>query len=380
MPQRQRIDPKSPQAEALRNEVYQNAFTKEGTFVAFPLCLPRDSAPLPADESHVTALDVAPNWMVYGGTSGRRAHLFFGSLHGATGMVMDMGGVDGATHTAAVGCGQKRLVAFVNGPRGGRALARALQGVPFDLLQEWGFTRQPYEELGEIVPGERIVHAIADPARTRAVGATERHLFTVGLDEGKPEVVAELPGAAPRLAVGSKGSVFGPDEGNTLWRFDPRTGKLKRKAVALPKGTWDPVTLMWARDPVRGRLYTADADGLLYSFTEEKGFNGPLGRAPFAPVGPMAVTYDGRVYGIAAAHNVIGRRIAGWGGDGICRLFRFCPATGEVADLGVPVSVLERRRYGYEFGDAVTGRDGQVVFGEDDDLGHLWLYFPAIPR
>ena len=33
-----------------------------------------------------------------------------------------------------------------------------------------------------------------------------------------------------------------------------------------------------------------------------------------------------------------------------------------------------------EFGDAVTGRDGQIFFGEDDDLGHLWIYFPSIQR
>ncbi|MGA2074229.1 MAG: hypothetical protein ABSH52_12070 [Terriglobia bacterium] len=33
---------------------------------------------------------------------------------------------------------------------------------------------------------------------------------------------------------------------------------------------------------------------------------------------------------------------------------------------------------GYVFGDAVTGRDGEIVFGEDDDGGHLWLYFPRI--
>ncbi|MCK5732759.1 MAG: hypothetical protein KAI38_01125, partial [Candidatus Latescibacteria bacterium] len=51
---------------------------------------------------------------------------------------------------------------------------------------------------------------------------------------------------------------------------------------------------------------------------------------------------------------------------------------GEVTDLGVAVSVIERRRYGYTFGDAVVGRDGEIIFDEDDDLGHLWLYFPKI--
>jgi hypothetical protein len=60
------------------------------------------------------------------------------------------------------------------------------------------------------------------------------------------------------------------------------------------------------------------------------------------------------------------------------KLFCYDPAGQEVTHLGVAVSVFERRRYGYSFGDAVVGRDGEIVFGEDDDLGHLWLYYPRI--
>jgi hypothetical protein len=26
----------------------------------------------------------------------------------------------------------------------------------------------------------------------------------------------------------------------------------------------------------------------------------------------------------------------------------------------------------------VTGRDGEIYFGEDDNLDHLWIYFPRI--
>ena len=78
----------------------------------------------------------------------------------------------------------------------------------------------------------------------------------------------------------------------------------------------------------------------------------------------MAVTLDGRVFGSC--------------GEEISRLFCYDPGRAEVIDIGVAVSVIEHRRYGYSFGDAVVGRDGEIIFGEDDDLGHLWLYFPKI--
>ena len=78
----------------------------------------------------------------------------------------------------------------------------------------------------------------------------------------------------------------------------------------------------------------------------------------------MAATRDGRVFGFCGAE--------------IARLFCYDPERRRMADLGVAASVIQRRRYGYVFGAAVCGRDGQIIFGEDDDLGHLWLYFPRI--
>jgi hypothetical protein len=77
----------------------------------------------------------------------------------------------------------------------------------------------------------------------------------------------------------------------------------------------------------------------------------------------MAVTSDGRLFGFC--------------GDGIAKMFCYDPGRRDITDLGAAVSVLERRRYGFVFGDAVTGRGGEIIFGEDDDLGHLWLYFPS---
>jgi hypothetical protein len=172
-----------------------------------------------------------------------------------------------------------------------------------------------------------------------------------------------VPGGG-RLALGSKGGIFGQDGSAHLWHYDAVTGKLERQAVALPEGAWGKVPLTWAKDHHSGLLYTADADGRLFSLDEARGFSGPLARTLLAPVGPMAVTHDGRVFGFCGAE--------------MAKMFCYNPRTREATNLGVAVSVLERRRYGYVFGDAVTGRDGQIIFGEDDDLGHLWLYFPRI--
>jgi hypothetical protein len=362
MAKRKRYDTKQPGTQKLVDEIVHGTFMTEGTMVAFPLCFPAVSMPIPADESRITAMDVSASGMVYAGTSGRAAHLVVGMFHGVTGMVLDLGKVEGATESVAFCCGQGKFVAAVNGPQGGQLIARRLQSLPFDLIQEWHIGRMPFETVQGLPRGERLVHAVTDAKRERAIGVTEKRLFSVEIESSRLELGPELPGRG-RLARGEKGGVFGPDDDGMLWRYDAARRALKRNAVRLPRGEWGHA-LRWARDPASGTLYTADAAGRLFGFSEKGGFTECLGRAPVTPVGPMAVTGDGRLFGAC--------------GEGIGKLFCYNPATRSVTRLGVAVSVFERRRYGYAFGDAVTGRDGEIVFGEDDDLGHLWLYFPRI--
>jgi len=344
-------------------EIYQRSFLREGTMVAFPLCFPGAAAPIPADESRITALDITKEGFVYGGTSGRRAHLFVGILHAATGMVFDLGVAEGAEDSAAVCCGQSKFIACVNGAAGGRVIMGKLQAMPYDLLQEWGFTRAPLEDSSEVVKNERILHAVADASRKYAVGVTENHLFSVEIESGKIEIIGQVNGRG-RLCADLKGNVFGLDEGNTLWKYNAATQGLARKAVTLPGGVWRKSPILWAKNPVNGKLFAADDNGNFFSPTEGEGFKGPLAKLPVTPAGPMAATFDGRIFGFC--------------GDGIAKMFCYDPAAGEVKDLGGAVSVIERRRYGFRFADAVAGRDGQIIFAEDDDLGHLWLYFPKI--
>ncbi len=359
---KQKFNLKSPEAKALIDEIVHGTFMKEGTMAAFPTCFPGATISIPGDESHITALDVSTDGMIYGGTSGHATHLFVGIFHGVTGIVFDRGTVVGANHCAAVCCTKSKVISCVNGSSGGRVIASSFQGLPFDLLQEWGFGRPSLDDWGK-VNGEPIVHAVTDNSKTSAIGTTTNSLFTVDAERGKIEIIGDVPGRG-RIAVGTKGGIFGQDGPEHLWRYDVPERRIFRRNVKLPSGNWQDSPLSWGRDHRSGLLYTADASGNLFSFDEERGFSSTLGKTLLAPVGPMSVTYDGRVFGFC--------------GTDLAKMFCYNPATRSVANLGVAVSVLERRRYGYAFGDAVTGRDGQIIFGENDNLGHLWLYFPKI--
>lgn len=363
MAKRKQYNLDAPDTKKLVDEIVHGAFISEGSMVAFPLCFPGVTAPITADESHITTLAITKDGIVYGGTSGRRVHLFVGMFHGATGCVFDLGVVDGADHCCAFCCGRERWIACVNGPGGGRIIRGQYQSLPFNLLQEWGFIRDPLEDLGEAFRKEAICHAVVEPTGERVIVATENHLVSVLAGEGKIEVIGGIKGMG-RLAVSLRGLIYGLDEKSTLWRYDPRNSVLERRIISLPEGVWSGAGLRWANDLVYECLYLVDANGRLFSFSEKAGFSGPLAQSPLIPVTTMAVTLDGRLFGAC--------------GDGISRHFCYHPGTGELKDIGVAVSVFERRRYGYQFGAAVTGRDGQIYLGENDDLGHLWIYFPRI--
>lgn len=356
-----RFDPNSPEIKAYLNEL-AHQFVREGTMVAFPLCLPGMTTPITHDDSRITALDINADGHVYGGTSGRQAHLFAAAFHGLTGVVLDVGVIPDATATMAVCCGTSRAIAFVNGSQGGRAVAIPKIDLAQDWIQEWGLEPPVVKDLGECLPGEPVVHAVCEPSGKTIVGVSPRHVFTVDVESERITVAGEAPGRG-QLAVG-RTAVYGRDEGNRLWKFDFASAKIHRGAVDLPAADWTS-PLKWARDRHTGTLFTADAAGQLFSFDEDRGFRS-IGKAHLAPVGAMAVVPDGRLFGFCGAE--------------MANLFYCNTASAEVTNLGVAASVLEQRRYGYQFGAAVTGPDGEIVFGEDDNGGHLWLYFPKITR
>jgi len=341
-------------------------FVKEGLMIAFPLCFPGMTDPIPLEESRITALALGPMGVLYGGTSGKVAHVFAAYFKGPTGAVWDLGLIDGATDCVGVACGDNCLVAAVNGPDGSRIVSRQVETVPdFDLLQEWSFIRRPYRELEWELADERILDLVGIPGSAQAIGISEHHVFCVDIDRGRCEVIGAVDAIAHVMA-GSDGTVYGLDAGESLWSFHPTTQQLTSWAVALPPGVWSQATLVWTCDPGTGAFYLADPIGNLYLFLPGSPVRSLGMKVPMAPVRCMAVVPDGRIYGFC--------------GDQIEHLFVVDPTAKTVSNLGVAVSVIERRRYGYRFSAALTNLDGHVFFGENDNLGHLWIYFPTLKK
>jgi hypothetical protein len=358
---RKRWDKSRPDTKAKVDEIVHGVFVMEGTMVAVPTHFPGATVPIPRDEGHITALDSAEDGNIYGGTSGRAVHVFVGMFHGVTGMVFDLGSLPDSNHCPAICCAEDKFVAAVNGPKGGRLVSRNYQPLPYDLLQEWGFSRTPFDDIGTPTPGEPIVDARAVPSGKSILCSTETGLHLAKVAETGIEKIGDIPGMG-RIGLGSNGGLFGSD-GKTLWRFEEKDNGLDREWCPMPEGDWEEGVSIWARNPVSGLQYVADTSGRLFSFDEDNGFN-QVGKTDLAPIGAMAVTFDGRLFGSC--------------GDGISRLFTYEPEADGVRDLGIAVSLLERRRYGYQFGAATVGRDGEIVLGENDDLGHVWLYFPKV--
>jgi len=344
------------------DEIVHGTFLTEGTMVAFPTCFPGVTIPIPADESFITALTLGPDALVYGCTSGRQAHLLVGMFHGLTGIIYDLGTPTGMTEGIAAGCSSEYVVAAFNGPSGSCLVRRKVHYLPFDLLQEWGFDRPDLDVLPAVADNEPFTDGVMLDEDTFIV-ATRQHLATVAVANGTVSTVAQL--ACPtRLARAADGSILGI-AGRHLWRYSSAAG-FEPDALPLPEGDWSGLTFQRALDSSSGLLYLADAAGRLYTYEPASGFSPLLARTPLTPIGAMAATFDGRLFGAC--------------GEGIANLFCYDPANQSMRNLGVAASVIERRRYGYAFDTAIVGRDGEIVFGENDNLGHIWLYFPRIPK
>ncbi len=354
-------------------------FTREGLMVAMPLCFPGQSVPPPAGETaaKVMALNEATD-SLYIGTTGTRAHVLAALIHQDTGIVHDLGAVPDAVSVDALQVlGGEEIRFLASGPAGA-----VLYGCPrflgSFLIQEWGMSRVPYRRIASVLGGQSIGHALptADGSAFVGVTADSGEVFRTDLHNGATEVLGQLDPRgkyARRLVMDTRGAVWGTFGNAQIWTLDPEHLQIERLPLWLPGAAGreqHTQASAWALDPVTGMLYGGTRpDGFFFKLDPAARRLVALGKPCRQDlITALAVGNDGRVFGMAGTAEDIGH------------FFCYDPAAGSLTDLGIPVSTLTQRQYGYHYGAAVTGVDGEIYFGQHERVNYLWIYFPAVPR
>jgi hypothetical protein len=351
-------------------------FVTEGFVLAVPLCFPGQSQPPPADETAIQCMTLDPGGAVYCGTAGARGHVLSAMVRGDSGVVFDMGVAPEAASVDALAVVGEHVYAVVSGPRGA-ALWRWPRMVRSFLIQEWTLPRCPPEKVCDVLPAGRVADAAVVPDGRTLYTITEPagELLRIDPAAGQVTVLAKVNEEgrfSRRIVMDSAGCLWGTRGMAMIWRCEPATGRIEDVAPvpAAAGRAQHTQASAWALDAVTGALYGGTApDGYLFRLDARTGEVLPLGKPTrLEEVNCLTVGNDGRLFGAAGLAEDIGH------------LFCHEPARGTLRDLGIPVSTLAARQYGYHFRCALTGRDGEIYLGQHERASHLWLYFPPVVR
>jgi hypothetical protein len=379
----------------------RDALVHEGTMQVRPLGRKGLARPIPPGECAITALVCGPEGRIYGGTSGRRAHLFRYDPGPMGDCVLRIGPVaDECEITGLAAAGKFIFGATGDAPTAAPGLSTSAGtggwllrcDASRDSVSDYGYGRSAIEMLCQPLEGEPIAGIVIDPARERLYGIGRKSGIFFSYDLASADVTKagaavdasarpSRPAPSPKVETSvvssplllTENAVYGVVEQGRMFRYDIAACDLQRLDVFIPAlaglAYYNRLHSA-AADPHTGLIYGGTRDGLLFRMDPENLSFVVLGKPVAQPGMPaLTVALDGRVYGI--------------GGDkgGMAHLFCYDPETRDLRDLGIPKADSERYWHGYEFGAAVTGRFGEIYLGEADRISHLFIYHPAVkPR
>jgi len=340
-------------------------FVVEGRFVALPLSMWDECLPLAPDASYITALAESPETgLIYGATCGTECHLFVTGTRGSAGGTLDLGTVPDAQRIPSLAVtgtrdGRDQLLAAVNRPTG-CALVCAEVSFSRDVIQEPSFYQPSVEAMSEhdghrwftVSAGrEGAVRLLRDDGLFRYVNAS-------GQLEEQEKLPEDARPASPILSCGDASGLRWLDDAGRAHGVGIDATEPRRTACGSP-----PARDCTAICGFRNGALIAEANGTVHHADFSAGEVTEAGRTVLPDIQCMAALPDGRLYGMC--------------GTGIGHFFRIDLGSRESHDLGAVASVIATKRYGLEFGCALTGIQGDIFFGENDRGGHLWLYMPA---
>ena len=351
-------------------------FVTEGVMLAVPLNFPGQTAPPAAGETAITCLELDPAGAIYCGTSGRRAHVLAAMIHGDSGVVLDMGVIPGATRVDAVVVRDERVCAIASGPDGCAMWSWPRMICTF-LIQEWAINRRAPEKVCDLFSGGRVADAAVLPGKQVIYGITDPggELFRLDIASSDTTVLAKVDEEncfSRRIVLDRSGCIWGTRGAARIWRCEPAAGKIDEVAriPAAAGRSQHTQASAWAVDTLTGALYGGTTpDGFFFRIDTETTEVVPLGKPTrLDEINCLTIGNDGRVFGACGLAEDVGH------------LFCYDPQRGALRDLGVGVSTLTARQYGYHFRCMATGRDGEIYLGQHERVNHLWIYFPPTPR
>jgi hypothetical protein len=358
---------------------------------------------IPAGESAITSLIIGSDGILYGGTSGRQAHIF--SLDPAWGHVFPLGhlpGEESIYHSLASAPDTSIYVGTALNSvgrideRGRDVLARYENYAGghiyrFNPAKEREDRRRmqhpdpsrplPFsEDLGIPVPGEGIVGLLMGDGEVYGMTFPTGHFFVTNLTTGQTEDKGAVGGpplheepfrSIPRaLVMDEKGRVWGAGDYGALFHYDRETGEIHHhNEHRLPselgrefKTILDALVL-----GPGGLLYGGTSDGFLFRFDPETMRIDNLGKPLWQyRIRGLAFSKDGDLWGVGGERS------------GAARLFVYRTELGSFENLGL-LDVNRSPYYAwlaFEAESMIAGPDGTIFIGESGRLSHLYLLYP----
>lgn len=347
-------------------------FVSEGTVYCFGLREYLEEPSLPRGESAIAALLALESSTVYGVTVGARAHLFyfhpgFGVAHvGALGQTPATGG-------ALLDLGGHQVLGGWWGPEGGGLFRHGTAAEEAQGMEQFRGAKGPVEPL-TLPPGEGIA-ALAGPTPDGvAYGLTlpGGHLVAIDPAAGEVETLARIEQAAPVLLALPDGSLLGAGPEGRLWAYDPAAAQLTALDAWAPcqKGkryVAGVESLALGRD---GLVYGGTSvDGFLFGYDPATGAVTNLGKPNRqSNIRALVAGHDGCLFGVVQEP------------EGMAHLFRYDPGGRGLTDLGILGAAFPECWQAHALGALSVGPNGEVFVGESDDISHLFVYYPPVPR
>jgi hypothetical protein len=358
---------------------------------------------IPPGESAITSLVIGADGNLYGGTSGKRAHLF--SLEPRWDHVFPLGYLEGeesifhslvAAPDGSIFIGSSLYNVGRIDERGRDVLARYTDYAGghiyrYDPAAERKDRKRmqnpdphrplPFAaDLGIPVKGEGITCLIMGEGNLYGVTFPGGHFFVMDPTAGKTKDLGPICGSPlheepfrsiPRALVSDKeGRVWGAGDYGALFCYEPGEGKIvhfpDRRLPSELGREFKTVLDAMVLGP-DGKIYGGTSDGFLFRFCPESLQIVNLGKPMWQyRIRGLAFSRSGDLYGIGGERG------------GSARLFAYRKEGGGFQNLGM-LDVNRSPYYAWHAFEAdamVTGPDGTIFIGEAGRVSHLYLLFP----